>query len=100
MNIYIQQLKHELKNYENLCGKEDDFSILRFLWQSYSCFSPTDDGQIQKCSDALSPIYRELSVKNADALSNLICDLCTTHQRAAFYDGILVGVHLVEELEV
>lgn len=100
MNIYIQQLKHELKNYENLCGKEDDFSILRFLCQSYSCFSPTDDGQIPKCSDALSPIYRELSVKNADTLSNLICDLCTAYQRAAFYDGILVGAHLVEELEV
>ena len=100
MNPYIQQLKKDLQTYETICGKEDDFSILRFLWQAYACSNPTDDGQIQKSNDALSPIYRELSVKNADTLSNLICDLCTAYQRAAFYDGILVGVHLTEELEI
>ena len=100
MNPYIQQLKKELKTYEILCGKEEDFPILRFLWQSYSCFHPTDDGLIQKCSNALSPIYQELSLPNADTLSYLICDLCTAYQRAAFLDGILVGAHLVEELEL
>lgn len=99
MNPNIQQRKNELKAYEILCGKEGDFPILRFLWQFYSCFHPTDDGQIQKCSDARSPIYRELSVKNADALFNLIGDLCAAYQRAAFYDGILIGARLVEELE-
>lgn len=100
MNPYIEQLKIELRSYEILCGKEDDFSILRFLWQSYSCFNPTDDGQIKKCNDALSPIYQELSLNNADALTYLICDLCTAYQRAAFLDGILVGAHLVKELEI
>ena len=97
MNPYFLQLKNELRNYEMICGKETDCSMLEFLWQSYSCYSPVDDGEIQKCNDTLSPIYKELSLKNADALSYLICNLCTAYQRAAYYDGILVGAHLVEE---
>lgn len=100
MNLYIEQFKKELQSYEILCGKEDDFPILRFLWQSYSCYNPTDDGQLKKCNDALLPIYQELSLKNADALSYLICDLCTAYQRAAFLDGILIGTHLVKELGI
>lgn len=100
MNPYIEQFKKEMQSYEKLCGKEDDFPILRFLWQSYSCFHPTDDGQIKKHEAALSPIYQELSLKNADALSYLLCDLCTAYQRAAFLDGILVGAHIVEELKM
>ena len=100
MNPYIEQLKKEMQAYETLCGKEDDFPILRFLWLSYSCFNPTDDGQIQKCNDALSPIYQELSLPNADALSYLLLELCTAYQRAAFLDGILLGAHLVAELEL
>lgn len=100
MHSYIQQIKKELQAYEILCGKEDDFPILRFLWQSYACYHPTDDGQIQKCNDALSPVLRELSAQNADALSYLICDLCTAYQRAAFLDGILLGAHLTQELEL
>lgn len=100
MNPYIQQLKKDLQTYETLCGKEDDFPILRFLWQSYSCFNPTDDGMIQKCNTALSPIYQELSLTSADTLAYFICNLCTAYQRAAFLDGILVGAHLVEKLEL
>ena len=98
MNPYIQQLKRELQNYEILCGKEDDFPILRFLWQSYVCFQPTDDGLIRQREAALVPIRQTLSPEHASALSDLICDLCTAYQRAAFLDGILVGAHLSEEL--
>lgn len=100
MNPYIQQFKKDLQTYETLCGKEDDFPILRFLWQSYSCYNPTDDGMIQKCNTALSPIYQELSLTSADTLAYFIRNLCTAYQRAAFLDGILVGAHLVEELEL
>ena len=98
MNPYIQQLKNELRKYETLNGEDEDFSMLGFLWQVYSGCNPTDNGQIKACNDALSPIYQELSLKNADILSYLLCEICTAYQQAAFLDGILVGAHLAEEL--
>ena len=98
MNPYIQQLKHEIREYEISSGKDTEFSVLHSLWQAYSDTDPVDDGPIRQCNDAIRPIFAALSLENADALSYLICDLCTAYQRAAFLDGIILGAHLAEEL--
>ena len=98
MNQYVTKLKRELAEYGAKCGYEGPDSILDFLWYCYSASNPVDDGKIKQTESALDPVFRELSVDSSDLLNNLICDLCTVYQRAAFLEGLLIGTHLAEEL--
>ena len=98
MKLSIELLKTQLAEYETKCGTEGSGSILDFLWYSYSASNPIDDGLIKESEQKLNPVYQELSWRNSDILSNLVTDLCTAYQRAAFLEGILIGAHLSEEL--
>ena len=98
MNPYITKLKQELAAYEAVCGNEGA-SILDLLWYCYSASNAVDDGKIKEAEAAISPVYHELSTDVSNMLDDLIGDLCTAYQRAAFLEGIQVGVRLVEELQ-
>lgn len=100
MNPIIEQLKSELNQRAQLCGDTSDFSILEFLWYHYSAGNPVDEGQIARADQALLPIHQELSFENSDKLCACINDLCYAYQRAAFLDGLEIGIRLMQELRV
>lgn len=99
MNPYITQLKKELAEYEKACGGEAQASVLEFLWHCYSAANPVDNGEVKAAETAIMPVFQELSFDSSNMLNDLILDLCTAYQRAAFLEGIQVGAHLVEELD-
>ena len=96
MNPYIEQLKKELEKFTG----SGDFSVLELLWYCYSASNPIDDGLIKQQEEALKPVFDELSNDSADRLFNLIGDLCTAYQRAAFLEGVQVGIQLTRELDI
>ena len=94
MNPYLEQLKTELDAYTAKCGNDRPESILNLLWYCYSCANTIDDGCIQRCEDALLPVYQELSAASEDILFDLISELVTAYQRAAFLEGLQTGAQL------
>ena len=94
INKYIQKLIHELHQYEAKCEHESNISILDILWYCYAASNPIDDGRTHAAEAALSPVLQELSFEN----NNILIDQITAYQRAAFWEGILLGTHLTEEL--
>ena len=98
MNLYITQLKAQLDEYTKQQGEADDLPILDYLWDLYSASNPVDDGQIRAHELALAPVFHALPFMASDTLFDLIADLCTAYQRAAFLEGLQVGVNLVAEL--
>ena len=98
MNPYTEKLKTAIAAYETNCGISPADSILEALWYDYSCGSPVDDGHIRTAEAALAPVFEELSVVSSDTLFDLITDQVTAYQRAAYLDGLRMGVHLMEEL--
>ncbi|MBR6766410.1 MAG: hypothetical protein IKM02_00500 [Clostridia bacterium] len=99
MNLYIDRLNQQLEHYHAICGQEEPYSITELLWRDYSETNPVDDGRIRECENAILPVFESLSVDASDSLSDLISNLCTAYQRAAFLEGIRVGVSLMTELK-
>ena len=98
MNPYLKQLKEELDSYTAQCGNDRPESVLELLWYCYSCANTVDDGSIRRCEEALLPVYQELSATSEDALFDLITELVTTYQRAAFLEGLQTGAQLNAQL--
>ena len=98
MNPYTQKLLSAVAAYESKCGITAPESILESLWYDYSCRNPVDDGQVREAEAHIAPIFRELSVESSDHLSDLIVNLLTAYQRAAYLEGLCTGVHLLQAL--
>ena len=96
MNPYIQQLKTELEQFTD----SGDFSVSELLWYCYSASNPIDDGLIKQRELALQPVFEELSNDSADKLFDLVTDLCFAYQRAAFMEGMNVGIRIQSELGI
>ena len=99
MNKYIEKLKSELAQYEVQCGDTSCPNILDTLWYCYFHSVPVDDGLIKEKDEALTPIFDALSVELSDILNELIVDVCTAYQRAAFLEGLRLGFSLIAELD-
>ena len=94
MENCLEILQNELADYVSKTGLSDAPSILELLWQNYQQKNSIDDGLIKEREDALTPVFRELSIVSSDILSDLIADLCTAYQRAALLEGIYIGAQM------
>ena len=99
MTSYTQKLLTAIAAYESKCGIPESESILEALWYDYSCRRAIDDGQVRAAEAKIGPVYAELSMETSDMLSDLIVDLLTTYQRAAYLEGLRTGVRFVQELQ-
>lgn len=98
MNPYIDQLNRELREYQTKCGSNRCESVLELLWYCYSASNPVDDGRIKAAEGALWPVFEALSYEASNNLFDLVSDLCTAYQRAAFFEGVLIGSQISNEL--
>ena len=73
-------------------------SLLEFIYQCYSEFHSFDNEQIRACFAELDHFHETMSIEESDRLFHLVARLCTEYERAAFMEGIRVGVQLMEEL--
>lgn len=98
MNLTIEQFSQQLKEYDIRCVGDGEGAVLEFLWKCYYNSKAVDDGWIRKAENAINPIFEELSMEASDSLFDLVDDLITAYQRAAFLEGIQVGFQLAREL--
>ena len=73
-------------------------SLLEFIYQCYSEFHSFDNEQIRACFAELDYFHETMSIEESDRLFHLVARLCIEYERAAFTEGIHVGVQLMEEL--
>lgn len=99
MNRYIENLKSFLAEQSATFRFDDAKSVLDILCYYYCSTNTVDTAiihcQFKKLNDTLS----NLSLAENDAVFAVTADLCTEHTRKAFVDGVLVGMHLFEELK-
>lgn len=74
-------------------------SILDMIFWNYTESNPIEDDQSKRKYKAIRERISSLSPTDYDAAFNLICDLCTDHERLAFREGIRFGMLLMRELE-
>ncbi len=74
-------------------------SILDMIFWIYSESNPIEDDASKRKYKAIRERISSLSLTDCDELFNLICDLCTDHERLAFREGIRFGMLLMRELE-
>ena len=73
-------------------------SLLEFIYQCYSEIHSLDNKQIRACFADLEHFHEAVSLEESDRLFSIVARLCIEYERAAFMDGIHVGVQLMEEL--
>lgn len=99
MNRYIEKLKSFLAEQKPRYGYDDANSILEMLYYFYTEENPVDSAviscQFKELDDALS----SLSWANNEKVFALVVDLCVSHARQAFLEGVHVGLRLFTELQ-
>ncbi len=74
-------------------------SILDMIFWIYSESNPIEDDASKRKYKAIRERISSLSATDYEEVFNLVCDLCTDHERLAFREGIRFGMLLMRELE-
>lgn len=99
MNICIQNLKSFLSDQPANFPFIDGNSILEVLCYYYCASNSVDNALIRCQFKELNDILCKLTLAENDAVFTITGDLCTSHMRQAFIDGVRTGLHLFSELE-
>lgn len=100
MNRYIENLKSFLAEQSPCFGYDDANSILEMLYYYYTVANPIDNALIRCQFKELKDTLCNLSLSQFEAIFSITGDLCVSHERKAFLDGIHVGLRLFDELSV
>ena len=99
MNRYIESLKTFLAEQSPNYGYADARSLLDALFYYYTEANPID-GTVIRCQfRKLDSTLSKLSLEECNQVFSSTVDLCVSHSRQAFTDGIQVGMRLFTELE-
>ena len=82
---------------KKLCPDAD--TVLELLYNTYYEHVCTDDtDEIKQAFDDLYNALSDKTLKEKDAIIDLVCNLCRLHQQSGFIDGIRLGLRLVQEI--
>ena len=99
MNRYIQNLKSFLSDQPANFPFVDGNSILEVLCYYYCASSSADSALIRCQFKELNDILCKLTLAENDAVFTVTGDLCISHMRQAFMDGVRTGMQLFREVE-
>ena len=98
MSNFLQQFYQQLAEYQKKCNAGEPIPILELLWQCYYNSVPVDDGRIKEIEKKLAPAFDVLPFEQSNEVFVLLYNLVDAYQRAAFLEGIQMGVQLTQEL--
>ena len=98
MNRYINKLNSFLAEQSANFPFDDAHSVLDVLCYYYCSVNSVDNAVIRCQFKELNDILSGLSLEENDAVFSLTGDLCTSHMRKAFLDGVHAGMCLFHEL--
>jgi len=98
MNRYIENLKSFLAEQTPNFGYDDANSLLEMLYYYYTVANPVDNAVIRCQFKDLNDILCRLAINEQNAIFGIAGNLCVSHARQAFLEGIHVGARLAAEL--
>lgn len=93
-----EALKAYTRNHPFDPGSCDGETVLDQLYQAYCESHESDPPEISEGFKELECFLETLPLNDNNAIFNLCCRLCTAYERKAFYDGLLYGAYLMQEL--
>ena len=82
---------------KKLCPDAD--TVLELLYNTYYEHVCTDDtDEIKQAFDDLYNALSDKTLKEKDAIIDLVCDLCRLHQQSGFVNGLKLAHRLSQEL--
>lgn len=97
MKKYIQALQEHCKQTPPNHG--DYQSVMNLLYWIYTEYNPIDEQKLRDGFSKLRSQFPHLSLQDFDPVFNTVSDLCADHERLAFYEGLRLGVTLMQELK-
>lgn len=94
MNEYTKDFVSMLEKAHQKWGVQDQLTAMDILWNSYINACPIDGGMVQQAEKALYPIIDELSDEAADSIMESMAEFWVVYQKAAFFEGVRIGVSL------
>ena len=98
MENYIQSLRNHIAANPPDFGDGDARSILEMLFCHYSEFNRFDTEAIKEGFDELYSRMDALHLRDIDQIIDIVCSLCSEHEKAGFAEGVKVGMRLEQEL--
>ena len=93
MNDYLTALQTHLATQQS-----PNQSILEMLFDAYNESSGFDTAAIKADFEELYRLMNGKPQKEVDEIIYAVCTLCRDHEKAAFIEGVKVGIHLAQEL--
>lgn len=98
MSVHINDVldyleANPLRHYE---GKL--YPVLEMIHDAYTEQNAIDSEEIHDIFRTLDGMLENIPSSDAEELNARICDLCLQHEILAFSHGILVGMHLMTEI--
>lgn len=97
MQKYIRALQEYCK--QNPPNHSDAQSVMNLLYWTYTEYNPIDDKELKNGFAKLRSQFPHLSLQEFDPVFTIVSDLCADHERLAFYEGLRLGVTLMQELK-
>lgn len=98
MAIHINEILDYLDDHPVCCHNGGVESLMEMLHDAYIAHNSIDSEKIRSCFQALDSESENLTLNMANQLHSMICDLCMEHEVLAFSHGIVVGMHLMSEV--
>ena len=80
-------------------GDSDCETVLDQLYQAYAESHESDPPEISEGFKELEAFLCTLPLDDNNAVFNLCCQLCCAYERKGYIAGLLVGAHLIKELD-
>jgi len=96
MQKYVNALQDHFKT--NPPDHGDAQSVINLLYWVYTEYNPIDNQKLRNGFAALRAQFPNLSLQEFDPVFTIVSDLCSEHEQLAFYEGLRLGVTLMQEL--
>lgn len=99
MNQHLEQLDNYLRKPFVASNSTEPIHILQHLTECYLENNPVSNSEVEAIEDELSPWFECISFENSAKMFTMIYDLCEQYEKAAFQEGLKVGLHLRHDIE-
>lgn len=100
MEAYIQNLKAHVAKHPPIFEENGIDSILDTLYWNYAETNRLENNLIREKLHALYGCLEHLCLRDKDKVIDIVCALCSEHERISFAAGVQVGVQLTQELTI
>ena len=73
-------------------------SLMEMLHYAYTQYNIVDSEEIRVLFARLRKIWEPVSMKDADDMFSIVCELCMEHEVLAFSHGVSAGMLLMSEV--